>query len=191
MTNHRSLRRFGHVAWLGFAVACSQGPATPTTQLGPAARLHAHSATTSPLSAKFTDDLQKLTARMGRFHAFEQAGKEGYTVKVQPCFDNQPVGAMGYHFVNGALMDDQLDPLQPEAVMYEPGPQGQMKFVGVEFIVPFSVRPYPGSTPPTLYGQDFSPNVGLQLWALHAWVGRENPLGVFQPWNPDVSCANG
>jgi hypothetical protein len=190
MTNHRTYRRLSHVAWLGFALACSQGPATATTQLQRAALPHSHAAATNPLSAKFTDDLQQLTARMARFHAFGQAAKEGYTVKVQPCFDNQPVGAMGWHFVNGALMDDQLDPLQPEAVMYEPGPQGQMTFVGVEFIVPFAVRPYPGSTPPTLYGQDFSPNVGLQLWALHAWVGRENPLGVFQPWNPNVSCAN-
>jgi hypothetical protein len=190
MTIQRPLQQIGPLALLGLVLACGQGPATPTPQLGPTALSHAH-ATTKPLSAKFSGDLQELTARMARYHSFAQAEKAGYTVKVQPCFDNQPIGAMGYHFVNGALMDDTVDPLTPEAVMYEPGLQGQMTFVGVEFIVPFSVRPYPGSTPPTLYGQDFSPNVGLQLWALHAWVGRANPLGVFQPWNPDVSCANG
>jgi hypothetical protein len=182
--------RILHLAWLGFALACSPGPANPTSQLGAAALAHGH-VTPQPLSAKFGADVQELKALVARYNSFERAEKDGYTIFVPPCFDNQPVGAMGFHFVNGSLMDDVVDPLKPEAVIYEPGPQGQMKFVGVEFIVPFSVRPYPGSPPPTAYGQDFSPNVALQLWALHAWVGRENPLGVFYPWNPDVSCANG
>jgi len=190
MRFHNLILRTLSLGWLGLAVACGHEPANPTPQLGPAALAHGH-AVAEPLSAKFADDLQKLTARMAKYHSFEQSEKAGYTILVPPCFDNQPVGAMGFHFVNGTLMDDTVDPLKPEALMYEPGPQGQMKFVGVERIVPFSVRPYPGSPPPTAYGQDFSPNVALQLWALHAWVGRENPLGVFQPWNPNVSCANG
>jgi hypothetical protein len=25
---------------------------------------------------------------------------------------------------------------------------------------------------------------------LHAWLFKENPLGVFAPTNPNVSCAN-
>lgn len=185
-----SPRRIVPLPWLALVLACGQEPATPTSQVAPAVQSH-HHRDAQPLSAKFGADLQELKARMARYNSFGQAEKDGYTTLVPPCFDNQPVGAMGFHYVNVSLMDDQVDPLAPEALMYEPGPQGQRKFVGVEFIVPFSVRPYPGSTPPTAYGQDFSPNTDLQLWALHAWVGRENPLGVFAPWNPDVSCRYG
>lgn len=185
-----STTRLVPISLFAFALACGQEPAVPTSHLVPAAHTHGD-VDIRPLSAKFGSELQELKARMARYNSFTQAEKSGYTTLVPPCFDNQPIGAMGFHYVNVALMDDQVDPLAPEALMYEPGPQGQMKFVGVEFIVPFSVRPYPGSTPPTAFGQDFSPNTDLQLWALHAWIGRENPLGVFQPWNPNVSCAFG
>lgn len=70
--------------------------------------------------------------------------------------------------------------------MYEPGPRGQKKFVGVEFIVPFTLWTNP--TPPVAFGQTFMPNAAFQVWALHVWVGRDNPSGVFSDWNPRVRC---
>ena len=43
---------------------------------------------------------------------------------------------MGMHFVHSELISDTvLDPLLPEALMYEPEPNGQLRLVGVEYIV--------------------------------------------------------
>jgi hypothetical protein len=28
------------------------------------------------------------------------------------------------------------------------------------------------------------------FYALHAWIWQENPSGVFESFNPDVTCAN-
>jgi hypothetical protein len=38
-------------------------------------------------------------------------------------------------------------------------------------------------------GQQFRVNSAFGVWALHAWVGRDNPSGVFADWNPRVSGA--
>jgi hypothetical protein len=98
-------------------------------------------------------------------------------------------GAMGFHYGKGALIDANVNALAPEVVMYEPASNGQLRLVGVEYVVPFSART--SSTPPTLYGQSFQRNETFQVWALHAWIWKENPRGTFASWNPNVSCATG
>ena len=43
---------------------------------------------------------------------------------------------MGLHFVNGALVGDgEVDAMHPEILLYEPLPNGDMRLVGVEFVV--------------------------------------------------------
>ncbi len=93
---------------------------------------------------------------------------------------------MGYHYVNVALLDGTTDPLQPEAVMYEPQASGTLKLVGLEYVVPGAA--WANSEPPRLFGRDFS--FGGGLWTLHVWLWQANPNGMFTPWNPTVSCAN-
>ena len=61
--------------------------------------------------------------------------------------------------------------------------------VGVEYVVPFTAWTSP--TPPTLYGESFQRNETFQVWALHAWIWKENPRGTFASWNPSVSCTTG
>jgi len=52
------------------------------------------------------------------------------------CIDEPGQGAMGIHFVNGNFVGDTvLNPLQPEALVYEPGEHGQLKLVALEYIV--------------------------------------------------------
>jgi len=92
-------------------------------------------------------------------------------------------GAMGYHYVNGALVDGQIDLLRPEVLIYEPGPNGEESLVGLEYIVPLS-EPEPA---PVL-GERFMRNEDLGLWVMHVWLWRENPDGMFASWNPRVSC---
>jgi hypothetical protein len=44
------------------------------------------------------------------------------------CIDKPGVGAMGVHYVNGALVGDPTENASaPEAVVYEPDANGQMR----------------------------------------------------------------
>ena len=102
---------------------------------------------------------------------------------------------MGIHFVNGDFVGDTvLDPLQPEALVYEPGKHGQLKLVALEYIVFQAAWDAQSSTPPSLFGQTFhlvgSPNrYGLPaFYELHVWAWKNNPSGTFYEWNPRVSC---
>ena len=58
---------------------------------------------------------------------------------------------------------------------------------GVEYVVPYSVRPR-DAQPPTILGQELKRSDGLQIWYLHVWVWKENPNGLFADWNPTFSC---
>jgi len=77
--------------------------------------------------------------------------------------------------------------LQPELLLYEPEKDGKLRFVGVEYIVPFTDHPATAA-PPTLLGHEFSQVPEAGVWGLHIWVGRHNSSGIFSPWNPKVSC---
>jgi hypothetical protein len=106
-------------------------------------------------------------------------------------------GAMGVHFVNGALVaDGVIDASKPEALMYE-WRNGRWNLLGVEFIVDVaqwhSVHKSPTDVP-VLMGQVFTYNAkpnryGLEpFYALHVWAWRENRDGTFVDWNKDVVC---
>ena len=95
---------------------------------------------------------------------------------------------MGYHFANfDILLDGVVDPLLPEALLYEPRKNGQLRLVAVEYVIPGAFLP-PTAAPPVLFGQEFQYNEGDQVWALHVWIWRHNPNGMFAGWNPRVSC---
>ena len=98
-----------------------------------------------------------------------------------------PAGGMGYHYVNTDLLNGTVDVETPEALLYEPGPNGQLNLVAVEYVNPKAAWSSP--TPPTLFGRDFVLNK-FDLWALHVWVWENNPDGIFADWNPNVSCEN-
>ncbi len=105
------------------------------------------------------------------------------------CFDNPGVGAMGYHFINLELLDLEVAASQPEALVYAPGPQGQLQLGGVEYIVPAGPWDAAGNPgPPSLFGHPFHLNEALGVYVLHAWVWRHNPAGMFADWNPLVTC---
>jgi len=112
------------------------------------------------------------------------------------CIDQPGAGAMGVHYVKGALIQSgTLDPARPQALVYEVGPTGQLRLGAVEYVVFQSSWDATHSAPPTLFGQQFMLNpannrFGLPaFYALHAWIWKHNPKGTFEPWNPDVHCA--
>ena len=108
------------------------------------------------------------------------------------CFDN-PAGGMGVHYVNFSSVGDGIvDPLAPEGLVYEPTKDGGFRLVAIEYVV--IAASWTGSQPPEVYGHplDFvdSPNeFGLPpFYELHVWLYKSNPSGLFNEWNPRVTC---
>lgn len=123
-------------------------------------------------------------------------------------------GAMGLHYVRRDLLGlaDQpqgrvagtgthTDFLKPAMLVYEPQADGTLELVAVENLVFKSAWEAAGNRqPPTFRGHRFlllADNPGTRLdeahnyephYELHAWVFRDNPLGMFAPFNPKVSC---
>jgi hypothetical protein len=157
-----------------------------TTNAGPADHsLHGIDAAAGGGSSIDKAGLEKVVhALSARFHSKVQAQKAGY-VEDTFCVAS-PDGGMGYHWVNEALVDPAFDPLKPEVMLYSPDAKGKPRLAAVEYIV-IDV----GQDPPTFEGHPFDVGgtpVPVPHWSLHVWVHRDNPSGVFAPWNPDVSC---
>ena len=120
-----------------------------------------------------------------RFADVGVATAEGYAPI--PCVSGIEGGAMGIHYVNGALIEDGLvDISKPEAVMYEPQADGSMQLVAVEYITTKG----PANLDGHLFSFTNSPNrYGLPpFYELHVWAWRANPTGTFADMNPNVSC---
>ncbi len=158
-------------------VRCGKSPSAPTDVNDPLR---------TPGAAAVVDDLRNLQTVTAPYHDFKAAQAGGYTTKLTECMTD-PTGGMGYHYGKGASIDANVVAADPEVLLYEPKADGSLELVGVEYIVPFTA--WTAATPPTLYGQTFKRNEGFQLWALHAWVWKANPSGVFADWNPNVGCA--
>jgi hypothetical protein len=111
------------------------------------------------------------------------------------CVSGSDHGAMGIHYVNGALLNGTVDATQPQALIYEPSSNGALQLVGVEFIVDAATWLKTNSAPPVLEGQVFlyvdAPNRFTipAFFELHVWAWRANPQGSFVDWNDHVSCA--
>ncbi len=129
--------------------------------------------------------VRALRRETRHYRSFSEAASDGYVAQLSPCVDS-PAGGMGYHYGNPALIDTELEALRPEILMYEPRPNGRLRFVGVEYIVPIAAWDEPH--PPEVEGVELHKNEALGLWVLHVWTRRKNPTGVFQDFNPRVTC---
>jgi hypothetical protein len=135
-------------------------------------------------------DLAGVRAMTAQYHRAEAAQAAGWNLQpgLDECVELPGVGGMGYHFVNPALLfDTELDPLYPEALVYAPGPNGQFMLVAVEYIVPAALWDA-GQGLPSVLGHDLLYNPHLDLYTLHVWIWKHNPAGMFEDWNPTVSC---
>jgi len=150
----------------GIAVACGSDTAT------------------SPSSSP---EIDALRASLAPYSSFALAKNAGYSVALTDCMSNGDVGAMGVHYANPSFLDGTADAMHPEALIYEPGANGEMSLVGVEFIVPFTAVPKTSSAP-VLFGEKFIVNEVFGVWTLHVWTHRTNPSGLFASWNPRVHC---
>jgi hypothetical protein len=144
-------------------------------------------------------DLAAARAATAKFHTLATANHAGYGLLTDAagiaCIEEPGMGAMGIHYANSALVGDpSIDAATPEAVVYEPGKDGKLRLVALEYVVIADAWNATHAAPPTLFGQTFnftpSPNrFGLPpYYSLHAWVWKHNPAGMFEMWNPSVVC---
>ena len=144
----------------------------------PPGRGHAHGTHDASLGAQ----LAEVRAATARYHDVTVAMDDGYAST--PCVEHPELGAMGHHYVHGDLLDHiaetgELDATTPPILLYVPGPSGQLRLAGVEY-VSFEEEA-------TLLGQDLMPGGPFPL-ALHVWVWQNNPAGMFADFNPRLSC---
>lgn len=124
------------------------------------------------------------------------------------------LGAMGIHFFRPDLLGISAPPnprvsgdgthtdfRQPAILIYEPQADGSLQLVAVENLVFAAAWQKAGhEAPPTFHGvaydtmrddpatpldeaHNFEPHFDR-----HVWIYRDNPNGVFTPFNPAVSC---
>jgi hypothetical protein len=128
--------------------------------------------------------VRKATAK---YHRLEVAADAGYGLDPH-CVYVDGLGGMGHHAPNFGLVDEVFDPLMPEALLFEPGDDGKYHLVGVEYIV-IDV----GQDHPHFAGHPFDIGgtpVPDPHYSLHVWIWKDNPNGMFTPFNPNVSCGS-
>jgi hypothetical protein len=130
------------------AAGCQQvqNPAQPTghaheisAPLNPPASSGATTAVGPELAA-----VRRATAR---FHRLSEALAAGYTIPPnEPCVAVPGLGAMGTHAPNPGLIDNDLDPTRPELLLYLRKPNGNVRLLGVEYLLPVLVSATSGAT---------------------------------------------
>ncbi|MEP7115655.1 MAG: hypothetical protein ABI862_20490 [Ilumatobacteraceae bacterium] len=145
------------------------------------------------------DGLARVKHATSKFRNLSVANADGYGLLVDAkgiaCIDMPGMGAMGVHYVKGSLVGDgAIDPLTPEAVVYEPDERGRSRLVALEYVVFQDAWDAQHDSKPSLFGQEFmltpaGNRFGLPaFYSLHAWLFKHNPAGMFAMWNPRVSC---
>ena len=159
-------------------------------------------ATTLPTLAASGDTVANARDATAAFNDPAAAIATGYDLLTDAagiaCIDQPGAGAMGIHYVKGALVQSGvIDTARPQAVVYELGENGRLHLVALEYVVLQAAwdGAHPG-TVPTLFGdQKFTLTAagnryGLPaFYSLHAWIWKRNPTGTFSMWNPRVNCA--
>jgi hypothetical protein len=202
------------VAAMAIAVGCSGAPAVPNAE---SAQVHgAAPAPGEPSLAEVraaTERFRDVKVALAEGYIQDPAG-----MCVTAEMEARPAeeGAMGIHY----LRPDRLgitgppnprvsgtgtytDFRRPAVLIYEPQADGSLELVAVENLVFLAAWDQAGNRrPPSFHGvpydrmQDdpateadeahgFEPH-----YDRHVWLYRENPRGVFAPFNPAVTCAH-
>lgn len=146
--------------------------------------------TLANLSKPYSVELAALRARTTRYHRVEVAQSDGYNLipGLDECVELPGVGGMGYHYINSPLVDTLVDALNPEVMVYHHGPNDQLVLGAVEYLVPAALWDLGHSEPPMLFGEQMHFNEHVGMYILHAWIWTNNPAGMFEDFNPRVTC---
>lgn len=126
------------------------------------------------------------------------------------------LGAMGIHYFRPDLLGITAPPnprvsgngthtdfLQPAILIYEPQADHSLELVAVENLAFADAWRAAGNTaPPTFHGVPYDHMLDnpateideahkfVEHYDRHVWLYRENPNGMFTPFNPNVSCTH-
>ena len=185
---HQFNKRILYLTLLGSVTAAAPLIAADVATMQETEQSHAAHAQAAP--ANLVQLVRDATKQFVNVNAATAAGYQPFL----GCVSGPDHGAMGFHYVNGALVGDGvLDASRPEVLIYEAS-GGGLQLVGVEFVVIADTWLASHTGPPVLEGQSFqfvgSPNrYGLPAhFELHVWAWRDNPNGAFVDWNNKVSC---
>lgn len=163
-------------------------------------------------AAPSLDDVRAATSR---YQSVDAAVADGYVRDPLDICETpyslgifQDLGVMGVHYLRRDLLgiDEEgtrldatgvhTDFLQPAVLVYEPRPDSTLALVAIANVV--SARAWEAAghregpafgDVPFVYAPE-SPATGFAAhWDLHIWLYRDNPSGMFAPYNPAATCA--
>ena len=127
---------------VGIAVSAGTVLANPPAKAKAASAIHVQHAVQH--AAGLQAELAQVRRVTARFHDLDAALDAGYELGwvngsgnriITGCVAHPTAGAMGYHYFNAELMADlTTDVLNPEVLVYAPGPDGQRQLVAVEWV---------------------------------------------------------
>ena len=160
----------------------------------------------SARSDELTHELNEVRSATRKYRDVAEARADGYGTIVSPYVPN-----MGFHFVNPGLIaadaSESVNLSQPPILVYyttgnyTPGPgdvhdpdrDEDLRLGGVEFAhgetgVAGNIFSDEGATRTLKVSEEdgWGPIPESPFWALHVWVHRGNPAGVFHPSNPTI-----
>jgi hypothetical protein len=142
----------------------------------------------SAIPKRVAKQIKQAKRATARFKDVAKAEAAGYT-STGECVTS-PAGAMGIHYINGALLaDPKLDHRKPDVLLYEPQADGTLRLVGIEYFVLDTGQ----ETAPRILGRSFQGpmthgGTAPSHYDLHVWTVERNPHGLFEQYNPRVSC---
>ncbi|GIM88654.1 hypothetical protein [Paractinoplanes toevensis] len=150
----------------------------------------------TPTTARLTGAQRAvLVEATGRFRDVRRAIAAGY----RPTRDCVP--GMGFHYTKPALAGDlNIDPTQPEILVYAPAAGGAVRLAALEYFkADADGNARTADDRPTLFGHPFDgPMAGHPLppgvppmpvhYDLHVWLYQPNPAGELASENPDIDC---
>ncbi len=164
----------------------------------------------NPQLAQQLSELKQLTAK---YHNFKQAQQDYPALVSAPpltapdgCVSDMTQGGMGYHYAGLFGIDDHVNYLEPDLLVYAPkngaqtSPDGEPRFrlAAFDYFIPYSdVWPEAGPAPTSVdLGLAIDPAIAFAPsrfggWMFHIWLWEHNPAGMFSNWNPAVPLCAG
>jgi hypothetical protein len=201
--------------WIGLAVACAIAAVVLASPVVGSSRGKALA--NKELTAR-VEMVRKATERFKDINVALKEGyvRDPMDMCIGAPFEGQPrqLGNMGIHFFRPDLLQltattprvtgngTHTDFLTPGVLIYEPQANGQLRLVAVENLVFADAWQAAGNTqPPEFEGYQYYRMIDnpvttdideahgfMPHYELHMWLYRDNPNGMFAPFNPDVTC---
>lgn len=129
--------------------------------------------------------LAQLRRATAAYHDIEAALADDF-VLLHGCEARPGEGQVGAVYIRPDRLGLGIDPSRPQGLLYEPDADGRMRLLGAELAIPYPL--WTDEEPPEFLGAQFQQEDEFGVWALHVWLWRHNPEGMFAQAHPGVDC---